>query len=873
MARTKKVTKTTPDTKAEIIENSVQNVAAKPVLTATELKKQFVKPVVNEDGTPCAISELDRVVDETEAALNEVYDYYEDKTSETQAHVAAAESYALQAEQSRTAAAKSKTEAAVQAMDAQTYASRAESSASSALKSKAEAESSASFAASYEGGARLYNQGAQIANSEAKTAATAAKTSETNAAASEAEAKTAAQRAEVAAAETETLYHYRGTVQTYQDLPTNAVQGDTYNVIEAYGDFGTGTNFAWNGEVWDSLGGTFDTSNFAKLDSNNTFTGYNSFSNGITVTGNINDGGYILENGIYQTYYRRNYIHFNNGGSTFYDIYFPTNDGTIALTSDIPTDCATQAQLAQTNQNVEDLYTILEQAQIVTVTTIEQAYTTRETADGENIVDGVQTTVKEIKGATVATENLIPHPYNFTTGATGFGITATINTDNSVTLKGSWIDDGSGTRIFDFVLFSEKTFPAGTYTISGCPLGGATYTYRILVTVRDETDKPSYFLDAGSGATFPVPNNGKLTIFIRIGDEIGTVNNLVFRPMLNAGDTAKPYSKWFPGLKNAFFKEIVSTGRNLIPYPYFHDSRIINGVTFTVNKDGSVIANGTATARTVFNFVVDRSPIFLNKRELYTLSGCPSGGGDFKYRLYVQDTSYRDFYYDDGKGVTFKSIFTDYYVYLVIYKDYTVNNLVFRPKLSYGNTTLPYEPYTSDTLSAVNPIELSAYDVAYPATNETKRQSNTVVFDGTEAWQFINASYRAFFVNLSAPNNTPSICSNGYERVTAYIDLSNKKYIINANQISLNDEDYSTLEEWKAHLAALAAAGNPLTVTYKTAEATTEVTPFNKSKYLAWKNGSETIEQGSTDNSEYGAENTVKQDYFTLTGGTTNGQS
>jgi hypothetical protein len=82
--------------------------------------------------------------------------------------------------------------------------------------------------------------------------------------------------------------------------------------------------------------------------------------------------------------------------------------------------------------------------------------------------------------------------------------------------------------------------------------------------------------------------------------------------------------------------------------------------------------------------------------------------------------------------------------------------------------------------------------------------------------------------------------------------------------------DIDTLDKWKAYLAAQSAAGNPLTVTYKTAEATTEATPFNKSKYIAWKNGSETIEQGPTDNSEYGAENTVKQDYFTLTGGTTN---
>ena len=78
------------------------------------------------------------------------------------------------------------------------------------------------------------------------------------------------------------------------------------------------------------------------------------------------------------------------------------------------------------------------------------------------------------------------------------------------------------------------------------------------------------------------------------------------------------------------------------------------------------------------------------------------------------------------------------------------------------------------------------------------------------------------------------------------------------------------LSSAKSQLAAWAEAGDPLTVTYKTAEATTEATPFNKSKYIAWKNGSETIEQGANDNSEYGAEDTVKQDYFTLTGGTTN---
>lgn len=54
-------------------------------------------------------------------------------------------------------------------------------------------------------------------------------------------------------------YRYKGTVQTYNDLPTeNNEIGDTYNVVEPYGDYPGGTNFAWAGSVWDALGGNWD---------------------------------------------------------------------------------------------------------------------------------------------------------------------------------------------------------------------------------------------------------------------------------------------------------------------------------------------------------------------------------------------------------------------------------------------------------------------------------------------------------------------------------------------------------------------------------------------------------------------------------------
>lgn len=516
----------------------------------------------------------------------------------------------------------------------------------------------------------------------------------------------------------------------------------------------------------------------------------------------------------------------------------------------------TQSQLAQTNQNVEDLYTILEQAQVVTVTTLEQAYTARETADGENIVDGVQTTVKKIQGKTVATENLIPYPYTETT-KTANGVTFTVNSDGSITVNGTATSDA------DFMLLRGPIQGySESYFLSGCPSGGSDTTYYI-------SENFTASKDTGNGVVLNnLPSDQVWRIVIKSGT---TVNNLVFRPMLNEGTEAKPYSKWFAGLKNVFFKEIVSTGKNLIPFPYYNKSGVINGITYTVNSDGSIFVNGTATANSSFVLVSNISPIRLDKSKKYVLSGCPAGGGFESYRIFIQNTTYQQGYSDVGKGVVFTTEYTDYYIFIIIWNGFTVNNLVFRPMLNHGASALPYEPYISDTLSVATPIELPEYDVAFPETGETKRQSNTLTFDGTENWT-ANTNYTAFSLDLPSKGIAfTSICSPYRSpKITAWNQLKDYEAQNGELVLLIKDSTYSTVDEWKAHLAELAAAGNPLTITYKTAEATSETTPFNKSKYIAWKNGSETIEQGTEDNSEYGAENTVKQDYFTLTGGTTN---
>lgn len=59
---------------------------------------------------------------------------------------------------------------------------------------------------------------------------------------------------------------YKGSKDTYADLPKTGNQvGDVWNVVAAYGNAHAGTNWAWNGTVWDPLGGTIDLTNYVTM--------------------------------------------------------------------------------------------------------------------------------------------------------------------------------------------------------------------------------------------------------------------------------------------------------------------------------------------------------------------------------------------------------------------------------------------------------------------------------------------------------------------------------------------------------------------------------------------------------------------------------
>lgn len=84
-----------------------------------------------------------------------------------------------------------------------------------------------------------------------------------------------------------TVYKYKGSVETYADLPTSGQKvGDVYNVKQADPNhkIKAGDNVAWDGTTWDILAGDTDLSGYAQLNSANTFTAMNVFRANIAVS-------------------------------------------------------------------------------------------------------------------------------------------------------------------------------------------------------------------------------------------------------------------------------------------------------------------------------------------------------------------------------------------------------------------------------------------------------------------------------------------------------------------------------------------------------------------------------------------------------------
>ena len=431
--------------------------------------------------------------------------------------------------------------------------------------------------------------------------------------------------------------------------------------------------------VWDAAGDKFvdggkAVSDLPTLAGNNDFTGENTFEEAIQAK-----KGTVVKNSLDETNYNAGYISRND-----WTYLFPSDSGTFALTKNIPTDYATQTALANTQRQVDGLYTLLEQKNEIYVQTATDTYTTRETAGGENIADGVQTPVKKITGKTVKCTNLLNA--SALEGDYGSDRTLTVTFDSS---GNSHIEVTGGLAYANTTKLRDVCpgITPGTYTFSATFEASSPYENSSGNIFLIETNK---FILRGSGSasgehalstTVEITESDLEARFELFGS--GPPNGPAWWDNLtcSAGSSALPYMPYFSGLKNAFFKEIVSTGRNLIPYPYNETTVTKNGITFTVNNDGTVTVNGTATARSDF---ILANYISVTVGASYFLSGCPSGGATDKFILFLYDGSKG--YADISAGWHVVAEKNNFSIRIIIYEGTTVNNLVFKPMLNYGSS-------------------------------------------------------------------------------------------------------------------------------------------------------------------------------------------
>ena len=132
--------------------------------------------------------------------------------------------------------------------------------------------------------------------------------------------------------------------------------------------------------------------------------------------------------------------------------------------------------------------------------------------------------------------------------------------------------------------------------------------------------------------------------------------------------------------------------KNLLPNTA--TSQTINGLTFTVNTDGSVTCNGrreqTSTFFTIANVTTSGEII---------LSGCPSGGSSasFAMRAYSATISKPRVYYDIGDSCMLNTPDT-YNIDIKIQSNYACDNLTFYPMIRKADIEDDtYEPYIENT--------------------------------------------------------------------------------------------------------------------------------------------------------------------------------
>ena len=373
-------------------------------------------------------------------------------------------------------------------------------------------------------------------------------------------------------------------------------------------------------------------------------------------------------------------------------------------------------------------------------------------------------------------KNLIPFPYYDSNSKTQNGITFTVNADGTVTANGTSTD----IAYFYIAMYAKIVKKGVRYAISGCPEGANADTYRIFINERksDGTSNGIFIADFNDNKSFTVSDNcDSIHIAIQIRSGV-TVDNLVFRPQLELGDTATSYEPPITGRE----LQVNVSGKNLLQKM---TDKTIGGLHYSPNGDGSVSVTGTQTAEN-YPGITSTSGMLL-KAGKYTLSG-----GTERLQITALDVGTNTVIARSKIAPATFSIDNDKYIRIYVYSSGAYNSQTFDdvlyPQLEIGTAATEYEPYHGSATTIIptsNP---------YTIPNDIRQQeglNNISVSEGEISVVGVrkNAALKKIWDETGMDLLFDGVTSANNPAV---VDLANYKFVEICHTMTANEKTYPT---------------------------------------------------------------------------------
>lgn len=162
--------------------------------------------------------------------------------------------------------------------------------------------------------------------------------------------------------------------------------------------------------------------------------------------------------------------------------------------------------------------------------------------------------------------------------------------------------------------------------------------------------------------------------------------------------------------QNAALVDVINSGAknklNVFAAP--SQTQPINGVTWTVNSDGTVTANGTASGNSWFYLTANPANIQYGVETV--LSGCPEGGSATTWEIQcsmVGGSTRSDY----GEGTTQPSDYSYRYVACCVRSGQNVTNLTFKPMVDASSVDA-----ITDAFVAYSPTNAELYQMLTSGT-------------------------------------------------------------------------------------------------------------------------------------------------------------